>query len=137
MTIDLRIVRRIFHIHLNEELNSTWRNEEPHHKIHKVTLNLLLKIFYYIFILSQVSNHKAKNIRNCYVHPHQVTSPPMIKYKIKRLKTNRKRENALKKLFQNSDIWLSKEAMSQYFQSPKSCRRCWFSIMTMFSMSWL
>ena len=72
--------------------------EEPHHKIHKVTLNLLLKIFYYIFILLQVSNHKAKNIRNSFVHPHQVTSPPTIKYKKKPLKNKQKKRKCFEKV---------------------------------------
>ena len=72
--------------------------EEPHHKIHKVTLNLLLKIFYYIFILSQVSNHKAKNIRNSFVHPHQVTSPPTIKYKKNPLKNKQKKRKCFEKV---------------------------------------
>ena len=95
----------------------TYCNEELHHKIHKVTKSTK-KIFYYIFVLSQVSKYKAKNIRNCFVHPRQVTSPPMIKYKTKL-----------------SYMAIERNNMSQYFQSPKSCRRCWFSIMTMFSMS--
>ena len=63
-----------------------------------VTLNLLLKIFYYIFILLQVSNHKAKNIRNSFVHPHQVTSPPTIKYKKKPLKNKQKKRKCFEKV---------------------------------------
>ena len=64
-----------------------------------VTLNLLLKIFYYIFILLQVSNHKAKNIRNSFVHPHQVTSPPTIKYKKKTIKKQTEKEKMLRKSY--------------------------------------
>ena len=56
-----------------------------------VTLNLLLKIFYYIFILLQVSNHKAKNIRNSFVHPHQVTSYDKIKKKIIKKQTEKEK----------------------------------------------
>ena len=86
--------------------------EEPHHKIHKVTLNLILKIFYYIFILLQVSNHKAKNIRNSFVHPHQVTSPPTIKYKKKTIKKQTEKEKML---------WKSYFKIQTYGARKKQC----------------
>ena len=82
----------------------TYCNEGLHHKIHKVTKSTE-KIFYYIFVLSQVSKYKAKNIRNCFVHPRQVTSPPMIKYKTKRLKNKQEKRKRIKKSYFKTQLY--------------------------------
>ena len=84
--------------------------EEPHHKIHS-HFKSTLKIFYYIFILLQVSNHKAKNIRNSFVHPHQVTSPP----------TTKKKKTIKKQTEKEKMLWKSYFKIQTYGARKKQC----------------